>query len=57
MELWQEAGSELVNETYNATRDIGHLPDQLGKSRGHWANLHKTLELRLLRQQLSYRAK
>src|SRR4029079_13734735 len=57
MELWQDAGSELVNETYNATRDIGHLPDQLGKSRGHWANLHKTLELRLLRQQLSRRTR
>ncbi len=53
MELWDEAGPELVNETYNATRDIGYLPDQLGKSRGHWANLHKTLELRLLRQRLS----
>jgi len=53
--LWDDAGSELVNETFNATRDVGHLPDQLGKSRGHWANLHKTLELRLLRQQLSRR--
>jgi hypothetical protein len=53
LKLWKEAGPELVSETYNATRDIGNLPDQLGKSRGHWANLHKTLELRMLRQKLS----
>lgn len=55
LELWEEAGPELVSETYNATRDIGHLPDQLGKSRGHWANLHKTLELRMLRRQIARR--
>jgi len=55
IELWDDAGPELVNETYNATRDIGRLPNELGKSRGHWANLHKTLELKLLRQQLSRR--
>ena len=52
LELWRDAGAELVSETFNATKDIGNLPDQLGKSRGHWANLHKTLELKLLRQQL-----
>jgi hypothetical protein len=57
LELWQEAGPELVAETFNATRDIGYLPDQIGKSRGHWANLHKTLELRMLRQQLTKKAK
>jgi AIPR protein len=52
LQLWKEAGPELVKETYNATKDVGHLPDQLGKSRGHWAGLHRALEVRLLRQQI-----
>jgi AIPR protein len=55
LKLWQEAGPELVQETFNATRDIGRMPDQIGKSRGHWANLHKTLELRMLRKKFSDR--
>jgi hypothetical protein len=50
--LWKEAGPELVKETYNATRDVGHLPDQLGKSRGHWAGLHRAVENRMLRRLL-----
>lgn len=50
--LWDEAGPELVRETYQATRDIGRMPDVLGKNRNHWANLHRTLEVRLLRQAL-----
>jgi hypothetical protein len=53
LELWKEAGPELVQETFNATKDIGRMPDQIGKSRGHWANLHKTLELRMLRKKIS----
>ncbi len=51
--LWKESQADLVGETYNATKDIGRLPDQLGKNRGHWANLHKTLEVRILRKQLA----
>ena len=50
LELWDEAGPELVHETYLATREIGPNPDQIGKSRNHWANLYKTLELRMLRR-------
>ncbi len=53
--LWQDAGPQLVSETANATEDIGRLPDQLGKNRGHWANLHKTLELWMLRREISNR--
>jgi hypothetical protein len=50
--LWEEAGPELVRETANAIKDVGHLPDQLGKARGHWSNLHRAMALRALRQQL-----
>jgi hypothetical protein len=50
--LWNSVGPELVKETYQATKDIGRMPDVLGKNRNHWANLHRTLEVRLLRQAL-----
>jgi hypothetical protein len=53
LELWEQAAPELVRETFSATKDIGHLPDQLGKTRGHWSNLHKTMALRALRLQLA----
>jgi hypothetical protein len=41
-----------LEETYNATREIGRMPDQLGKNRKHWDNLHMKIQLRLLRAQL-----
>ena len=36
LRMWSEAGPELVEETYNATREIGRMPDQLGKNRKHF---------------------
>ncbi|WP_296814780.1 AIPR family protein [Brevundimonas sp.] len=53
LRLWDEAGPELVRETANAIKDVGHLPDQLGKARGHWSNLHRATALRSLRHQIS----
>jgi hypothetical protein len=52
LRLWSEAMPELVEETYNATTEIGRMPDQLGKNRKHWDNLHMKIQLRLLRAQL-----
>lgn len=52
LDFWKEAGPELVQETYSATSEIGRMPDQLGKSRKHWDNLHMKVQLRLLRAQL-----
>lgn len=43
--LWQKLGLELVAETRSAVKEIGSHPDQIGKSRSHWANLHKTVKL------------
>lgn len=43
---------ELVSETFQATKNIGRMPDQLGKSRPHWDNLHMKVQLRLLRAQV-----
>lgn len=56
MQLWNEAGPELVRETANAIKDVGHLPDQLGKARGHWSNLHRAMALRALRHQLNMKS-
>jgi len=50
---WKEVGPLLVRETFNATQDIGHMPDQLGKNRKHWDNLHMKVQLRLLTAQLA----
>lgn len=50
---WKDVGPLLVRETFNATQDIGHMPDQLGKNRKHWDNLHMKVQLRLLTAQLA----
>ncbi|MDO9069031.1 MAG: AIPR family protein [Deltaproteobacteria bacterium] len=49
---WEEAGPELVAETAQATKEIGRNPDQIGKNRKHWDNLHMKLQLRVLRSEL-----
>ena len=53
LQAWKEAAPELVEETDNAREEIGRNPDQLGKSRKHWDNLHMKMQLRLLRARLS----
>jgi hypothetical protein len=49
LRLWEEIGVELATQTKAAIKDYGRKPDILGKSRGHWNNVHKTVENRLLR--------
>lgn len=53
LEFWKKAGPELVEETFNATKEIGRNPDLLGKSRKHWDNLHMKIRLRVLMERLS----
>lgn len=50
--LWDKVAPELAKQTKQATKDFGHKPDVLGKSRGHWTNMHQTVELYVLREQL-----
>lgn len=47
--LWEDAKVELVTQTQAAIKDYGRKPDTLGKSRGHWNNVHKTIEVYVLR--------
>lgn len=56
LDVWTEAAPELVAETMQAIKDHGPNPDVIGKNRGVWSNLHKTLELRMLRRELKKRA-
>lgn len=50
LELWRSVGTETALQTKNAVKLYGRKPDQIGKSRGHWANMHQTIELHILRQ-------
>lgn len=51
--LWEQAAPEIAQETYGSRRDIGHIPDQLGKSRTYWTNLHRAMALRTLRLEMA----
>lgn len=55
MKLWQQSAPELLRQTRQAIADIGHKPDQIGKNRGHWNNMHQTVELMILRNELKKR--
>lgn len=53
--LWEAAAPELCRATKDAIKEDGSKPDQLGKSRRHWSNMHKTVELFILRKALKDR--
>lgn len=55
LSLWQQVAPELIRQTRQALDDIGHKPDQIGKNRGHWNNMHQTVELTILRNELKRR--
>jgi hypothetical protein len=52
LEVWNEAGPNLVEETFQLTREGKRNPDQIGKDRKHWANLYMRLQVRLLQERL-----
>jgi len=52
LSLWENVAPELAKQTKQATKDYGHKPDVLGKNRGHWTNMHQTVELHILRQRM-----
>lgn len=49
LDLWDSAAAEIAQQTKSAVKDYGRKPDLLGKSRGHWNNMHKTVEVHILR--------
>jgi hypothetical protein len=50
---WKKLGPNLVAEVVSATREIGRLPDQIGKSRKVWSGLHRELGYRLLQAEVA----
>jgi hypothetical protein len=52
LEIWREAGPNLVEETFQLTREGVRNPDAIGKNRKHWANLYMRLQVRLLQERL-----
>lgn len=52
LKLWEEVAPELAKQTKQAIKDFGNKPDVLGKNRGHWTNMHQTVELHILRQRM-----
>jgi len=50
--VWEEAGPNLVEETFQLTREGKRNPDQVGKDRKHWASLYRDLQVRLLQERL-----
>lgn len=52
LSLWKDVGPEIAQQTKEAIKNYGHKPDVLGKNRGHWTNMHQTIELHMLRAEL-----
>ena len=52
LEVWNNAGPSLVEETYQLTKDGIRNPDAIGKHRKHWAGLYMRLQVRLLQERL-----
>jgi AIPR protein len=43
LDLWREIGGELMKATQATSVELARNPNQVGKSRNHWANLHSTV--------------
>jgi hypothetical protein len=43
LELWNSVGAELMKATQSTSDELGRKPHAIGRSRNHWANLHKTV--------------
>jgi hypothetical protein len=42
-ELWKETAPELMRATQGTSDELGRKPHAIGRSRNHWASLHKTV--------------
>ncbi len=51
-DVWKESRPNLVDETFQLTREGKCDPDQIGKDRKHWGNLYMRLQVRLLHERL-----
>ena len=47
LNLWQEAGKQLMEATQETSEELGRNPNAIGKSKKHWAYLHQLLSKQL----------
>jgi hypothetical protein len=52
LDLWKAVAPEICRKTKDAIKEDGHKPNELGKSRSNWSNMHQTVELFTLRRAL-----
>ena len=52
LQVWEEVGPNLVEETFQLTREGVRNPDAIGKNRKHRASLYMRLQVRLLQERL-----
>jgi hypothetical protein len=52
LNAWREIGPALVADTVQETQDGKRYPDQLGKSRGHWSDLHRIVQSQVQEQEV-----
>lgn len=41
--LWDKVGGEMMRATQSTSDELGRKPHAIGRSRNHWASLHKTV--------------
>ncbi len=46
LKRWKGSADELLRMTAQANTELGRNPNAIGKSRGHWANLHARVAMR-----------
>ncbi len=51
LRLWESTAAELMTATQQTSQDLGRNPNAIGKSRGHWANLFRAVQVRDLMAQ------
>jgi AIPR protein len=47
LNLWEEAGKDLMEATQETSEELGRNPNAIGKSKKHWAYLHNLLDRRI----------
>jgi len=49
--ILKKVGSELMRSTQDKSVALGRNPNAIGKDRGHWENLFKTVALRQMQRE------
>ena len=53
LDTWRSIGSSLMSATINTRHELGRNPVLVGRSKNHWANLHRMVGFKKLRDDMS----